>query len=184
MKHFCCVLFLWFFPKILWAGTVVKIETSVGDIVVELEDEKAPLTVSNFLHYVDTGFYSDTIFHRVISNFMIQGGGFTKAMTRKPTSAPIQLEAGLSNKRGSVAMARTAQPNSASSQFYINVVDNLPLDTYNGGYAVFGTVINGMDTVDKIAGVKTKREKGQKNVPVEDIVIQSISRVVTTNEQR
>ena len=140
----------------------VKIETSLGDIVVLLEPDKAPKTVENFLTYVKDGFYSNTIFHRVISNFMIQGGGFTPEYQRKPTRAPIENEAdnGLSNIRGTIAMARTMDPHSATAQFFINVKDNTFLDFTSKsprgwGYTVFGRVIKGMDTVDRIRSVAT-----------------------------
>ena len=159
------------------AGTKVSIETSMGNIIVELEDEKAPVTVTNFLSYVDSGFYTNTIFHRVIDGFMIQGGGFTTDVRRKQGNPPIQLEAGLSNTRGAIAMARSQSPNSASSQFFINLVDNTNLDTYGGGYAVFGRVIGGMETVDAIGKVRTKRARGQANLPVKTVKIQSISRL-------
>jgi len=158
---------------------VVVIETSLGDITVELDPEKAPISVKNFLSYVDEGFYDGTIFHRVIKNFMIQGGGMTADMQRKETKAPIRNEAtnGLSNMRGTIAMARTGEVNSATAQFYINHVDNKGLD-HRGmappefGYAVFGKVIAGMDTVDKIAEVKTN----PGDVPAEAVVIKSIKR--------
>ena len=159
------------------AGTKVSIETSMGNIVVELEDEKAPVTVANFLSYVDSGFYTGTIFHRVIDGFMIQGGGFTTDVRRKQTKASIPLEAGLSNTRGTIAMARSQNPNSASSQFFINLVDNTQLDTYGGGYAVFGQVVSGMETVDSIGKVKTRRARGQQNLPVVPVQIQSITRL-------
>ena len=158
---------------------VVVIETSLGSISVELDPEKAPISVENFLTYVDEGFYSGTIFHRVIKNFMIQGGGMTADMQRKSTKAAIRNEAtnGLSNMRGTIAMARTSEVNSATSQFYINTVDNKGLD-HRGmapaefGYAVFGKVIDGMDVVDKIASVKT----APGDVPVETVLITSVKR--------
>jgi len=158
---------------------VVVIATSLGNITVELDPEKAPISVKNFLSYVDEGFYDGTIFHRVIKNFMIQGGGMTADMQRKETKAPIRNEAtnGLSNMRGTIAMARTGEVNSATAQFYINTVDNKGLD-HKGmappefGYAVFGKVIDGMDTVDKIASVKTN----PGDVPAEAVVIKSIKR--------
>ena len=158
---------------------VVVIETSLGNITVELDPEKAPISVKNFLSYVDEGYYGGTIFHRVIKNFMIQGGGMTADMQPKPTKAAIRNEAtnGLSNMRGTIAMARTPEGNSATAQFYINTVNNTGLD-HKGltpddfGYAVFGKVIDGMDTVDKIASVKT----APGDVPVEAVVIKSIKR--------
>jgi peptidyl-prolyl cis-trans isomerase A (cyclophilin A) len=152
---------------------VVIIKTNVGEITVELDPEKAPVTVENFLKYVDEGFYDGTIFHRVISGFMIQGGGMTKDMREKKTHDPIKLEVGkLSNLRGTIAMARTNNPNSATSQFFINHADNKALDSGGGGYAVFGKVLSGLDVVDKIAGVKT----GPGDVPRETMVIESIKR--------
>jgi peptidyl-prolyl cis-trans isomerase A (cyclophilin A) len=151
----------------------VKLVTSMGDIVVELDAEKAPKSVANFVQYAKSGHYNGTIFHRVIDGFMVQGGGFTTDMTEKPRRPPIPLEAGngLSNVRGSVAMARTAAPDSASAQFYINVVDNLRLDTYGGGYAVFGKVLQGMEVVDRIKAVPTGTANGMPDVPLRAIVI-------------
>ena len=153
----------------------VKFETTLGSFVVELNPENAPVTVKNFLSYVNAGFYNGLIFHRVIANFMIQGGGFSPDMKKKPTNDPIILESnkGLSNLRGSIAMARTSNPNSATSQFFINVVNNRNLDNYAGGYAVFGQVIEGMETVDKIRVVQTKPMAGHRDVPVTPVVIQS-----------
>nr|WP_230409618.1 peptidylprolyl isomerase [Undibacterium fentianense] len=157
----------------------VSINTSVGNVIVELNPSKAPITVANFLRYTDVGFYSNKIFHRVISNFMIQGGGFTVDMIQASTYAPIQLEVnnGLSNVRGTIAMARTSVLNSATSQFFINVVDNVFLDTSGGGYAVFGQVISGMDIVDKIKVVSTTTKSGYADVPVTPIIITSVTRV-------
>jgi peptidyl-prolyl cis-trans isomerase A (cyclophilin A) len=157
----------------------VKFTTNMGDFIVELDAEKAPVTVKNFMAYVDGGFYANTIFHRVISNFMIQGGGFTADMNQKTTQAPIVLEArnGLSNLRGTIAMARTNNPNSATSQFFINVQNNRNLDSFGGGYAVFGKVIEGMETVDKIRNVQTAPKAGHRNVPVDTVVIQSATRL-------
>lgn len=156
----------------------VKLETSLGDIVVELDEKAAPVTVKNFLRYVEEGFFDGTIFHRVIKNFMIQGGGFTADMERKKTYAPIINEAsnGLKNNRGTIAMARTQNPDSATSQFFINHKDNHNLN-YAGpgkpGYAVFGKVVEGMDVVDKIAAVKTTRKGRYSDVPVETVLINS-----------
>ncbi len=156
----------------------VKLATSAGDIVLELDREKAPKTVDNFLQYVRAGHYNGTIFHRVIPNFMIQGGGMDAKMAEKPTRAPIPLEArnGLSNVRGSVAMARTMDPNSASAQFFINVVDNAFLDAANArdghGYAVFGKVVEGLDVVDKIRDVPTASRGPHQNVPTMPVTIQ------------
>ena len=155
----------------------VKLATSAGDIVIELDAEKAPKTVDNFLKYVKAGHYNGTIFHRVIPTFMIQGGGMTADMKEKATRAPIPLESrnGLSNVRGSVAMARTGDPNSATSQFFINVNDNDRLDAANArdgnGYAVFGKVISGMEVVDKIRAVPTGDKGPHQNVPETPITI-------------
>jgi cyclophilin family peptidyl-prolyl cis-trans isomerase len=160
---------------------VVVMETSMGKIRIELNQDKAPTTVKNFLSYVDDKFYDGTIFHRVIADFMIQGGGFTPGMKEKQTKDPIKNESdnGLSNERGSIAMARTNVPNSATSQFYINVKDNSrSLDKANArdgvGYCVFGKVIEGMDVVDKIKEVKTTRKGVHGDVPEEDVVIKSV----------
>jgi len=159
------------------ANPVVVMETSLGTIKIELNEEKAPISVKNFLSYVDDKFYDGTIFHRVIDGFMIQGGGFEPGMKQKTTKAPIKNESGngLSNVRGSVAMARTNDLDSATSQFYINVVDNSgKLDTPK--YCVFGKVIEGMDVVDKIRAVKTATKGRFGDVPVEDVVIKSVTR--------
>jgi len=161
---------------------VVIMETSMGTIKIELDQERAPITVKNFLSYVDDKFFDGTIFHRVMSNFMIQGGGFEPGMKQKETKDPIKNEAanGLSNKRGTIAMARTREPHSATAQFYINVVDNPPLDKANAGdgfgYCVFGKVTDGMDVVDKIREVRTGSRGGHENVPVEDVIIKSVRR--------
>lgn len=151
----------------------VKLSTSAGDIVVELDAAKAPKSVANFVQYVKAGHYSNTVFHRVIDSFMIQGGGMTADLAEKPTRAPIALEAGngLSNLRGTLAMARTGVPDSATSQFFINVVDNPRLDTAGGGYAVFGKVVEGMDVVDKIRMVPVGNKGPYQNVPVTPVVI-------------
>jgi peptidyl-prolyl cis-trans isomerase A (cyclophilin A) len=155
----------------------VRLTTSMGDIVLELDKAKAPKSVDNFVQYVKAGHYDGTIFHRVIDGFMVQGGGMKADMSEKPTRAPIPLEAGngLSNVRGAVAMARTGNPNSATSQFFINVVDNLRLDSYGGGYAVFGKVTEGMDVVDKIRAVETKNAGMHQNVPVQPVLIKKAS---------
>jgi cyclophilin family peptidyl-prolyl cis-trans isomerase len=162
----------------------VVLDTSKGKIVLELYPEKAPETVKNFLNYVDQKFYDGTIFHRVIPKFMIQGGGFTADMNRKPTEAPIKNEAdqGLGNDRGTIAMARTGDPHSATSQFFINTVDNNFLNhkskTPQGwGYAAFGKVVEGMETVDAISAVKTTTRGPYRDVPVEPIVIKSARRL-------
>ena len=156
----------------------VSIKTSMGDIVVELDQEKAPKSVANFLSYVKSGHYKGTIFHRVIDGFMIQGGGMDAKLVQKPTKKPVQNEAknGLKNVPYSLAMARTADPDSATSQFFINVAENTGLD-YPGrdgfGYTVFGKVVEGQDVVDKIKGVLVDDVRGQQNVPVIPIVIKS-----------
>jgi peptidyl-prolyl cis-trans isomerase A (cyclophilin A) len=160
------------------AATRVAIETSDGRIVVEVQADKAPKTVANFLQYVNDGFYDGTIFHRVINGFMIQGGGFTPAMVQKPTRAPVPIEStnGLKNVRGAISMARTSDPNSATAQFFINVVDNPRLDypSFDGyGYTVFGNVVEGMDVVDKIRAVPTGRQQGAENVPLTPVVIKT-----------
>jgi cyclophilin family peptidyl-prolyl cis-trans isomerase len=164
------------------AAPTAIIHTSMGDITIELFPDKAPVTVGNFVNYAKSGFYDGTIFHRVISNFMIQGGGFTPDMIKKPTGEPIANEAnnGLSNERGTIAMARTNQPHSATAQFFINVQDNPNLD-YTGesssrawGYAVFGRVTGGMDVVDRIRSVQTASKPPFADVPVEPVVIESV----------
>ena len=156
----------------------VTLSTNMGDIVVDLNPAEAPLSSANFIEYVQSGHYNGTIFHRVIDNFMIQGGGFDQNMQQKPTRASIQNEAnnGLKNSRGTIAMARTGDPHSASSQFFINVKDNAFLDhtspTPQGwGYTVFGQVVEGMDVVDKIKVVQTGNMGGHQNVPTQPIVI-------------
>lgn len=164
--------------NIVSVGNKVKLQTSMGDIVIELNPEKAPITVKNFLGYVSDGFYDGLIFHRVIKGFMIQGGGFTHDMDQKKTKAQIKIESsnGLKNDRGTIAMARTNVPDSATSQFFINHVNNDFLNYAgpgNPGYAVFGKVIEGMDVVDKIAEVKTTRRNGMSDVPVDTVVIDS-----------
>jgi len=158
--------------------STVTLETTHGNIVIELDADKAPETVKNFLNYVNDGFYDGTIFHRVIKNFMIQGGGFQPGMVQKPTEAPIQNEAnnGLANDRGTIAMARTGDPHSATAQFFINHADNAFLNHTSPsgqgwGYCVFGKVTDGMDTVDAIAAVSTGNSGGHADVPVEDVVI-------------
>lgn len=157
---------------------MVKLTTNFGDITLELNAEKAPITVANFLQYVESGFYTDVIFHRVINGFMIQGGGFDTNMKQKKTVAEIKNEAdnGLSNDQYTIAMARTSIPDSASSQFFINVSNNEFLNhtapTPSGwGYCVFGKVVEGMDVVDKIKAVKTGNKAGHQDVPVEAVII-------------
>jgi peptidyl-prolyl cis-trans isomerase B (cyclophilin B) len=156
----------------------VRLETTKGDIVIELLPEKAPKTVENFLTYVRDGYYDGTLFHRVIKGFMIQGGGMTETMQPKKTRSPISNEADnqLKNVVGSIAMARTPEPHSATSQFFINVSDNAPLDHKDKssqwwGYCVFGKVIKGMDVVHAIENVKTTTRAGHRDVPVEPVVI-------------
>jgi cyclophilin family peptidyl-prolyl cis-trans isomerase len=161
--------------------TKVVIATNLGDITVLLYEKESPISVKNFLAYADTGFYGGLIFHRVIPGFMVQGGGFTKnMMKRQPVFPPIKNESDnrMKNDRGTLAMARTQDPHSASSQFFINVVDNSSLDmsSQGWGYAVFGKVIEGMEIVDKIAGTKTQTVGGFKDVPVEPIIIISVRR--------
>jgi cyclophilin family peptidyl-prolyl cis-trans isomerase len=165
-------------------ATTVVVETDLGNIEIDLEDEKAPKSVANFLKYVEDKHYEGTLFHRVIPGFMAQGGGYNAQLEKKPTRDPVENEAdnGLKNVRGSVAMARTSEPNSATSQFFINVKDNGFLDhtgknTQGWGYAVFGKVTNGMDVVDKIVGVSTGA-KGPfaKDAPVENITIKSATK--------
>lgn len=163
------------------ANPRVAVATTMGDMVIELNPEKAPVSVENFLKYVNSGFYKGTIFHRVIDGFMIQGGGFTLDMKQKTTSYPaIKLESrnGLKNKKYTVAMARTNVPDSATSQFFVNVVDNPRLDFPNPdghGYAVFGTVVEGREVVDKIRAVKTTAKAGNEDVPIETILITSVT---------
>jgi peptidyl-prolyl cis-trans isomerase B (cyclophilin B) len=164
------------------ANPVVVLDTSKGTIKIELFEDKAPITVKNFLSYVDDKHYDGTVFHRVIPNFMIQGGGMEPGMREKRTKDPIKNEAGngVSNAKGTVAMARTSVPDSATAQFFINVNDNTFLDRAQSrdgvGYAVFGKVIEGLDVVDKIKAVPTANRAGHEAVPVEDVVIKSVRR--------
>lgn len=158
---------------------MVKLSTNFGDITLELNAEKAPITVANFIQYVESGFYDGLVFHRVIDDFMIQGGGMDAQMKQKPTKAEIKNEAdnGLSNDQYTIAMARTSVPHSASSQFFININDNHFLNhtapTPSGwGYCVFGKVIEGMDVVDKIKSVKTGSKAGHQDVPIEPVIIE------------
>ncbi len=163
---------------------MVVISTSKGDIHLELDTENTPMTAENFLNYVRSGFYNETIFHRVISNFMIQGGGFTGSMDQKASGAPIKNEAKTAkpNNRGTIAMARTMDPHSATAQFFINLVDNNFLN-YSGdnaqgyGYCVFGEVVQGMDVVDAIAKVKTGAKMGHGDVPTEEVYITEVKEV-------
>lgn len=181
-------------PGLLLANPTVRLETSAGPVTVELFEDKAPITVANFLKYVDSGFYDGTQFHRVIKGFMIQGGGFDKDGQRKATQAPIQNEAdnGISNSRGTLAMARTGNPHSATAQFFINLVNNRNLD-FSGknqrgwGYAVFGKVTDGMNVVDNIARERTtsQRLSGMmaRDVPETPILILKAYRLSTDDEQ-
>jgi len=160
--------------------STVKLATTMGDIVIELNEEKAPVTTQNFLNYVRDGFYDGTIFHRVIPNFMVQGGGFNHQMMQKMTQDPVKNEAdnGLTNDRGTIAMARTQDPDSATAQFFINHNDNAFLnhtspDVQGWGYCVFGKVTDGMDVVDAIAAVSTTNRSGHSDVPEDVIVITS-----------
>ena len=158
---------------------MLTIKTNHGDIKVTLFEDKAPITCENFLNYVNDGFFDNTVFHRVIPNFMIQGGGFDADMNQKKTRDPIKNEAdnGVSNKRGTLAMARTSVVDSATAQFFINLRDNDFLDhgTRDFGYAVFGEVSDGMDVVDVIAGVATGNSAGHQDVPVDSVVIESVT---------
>ncbi|WP_373017755.1 peptidylprolyl isomerase [Thiomicrorhabdus sp.] len=156
----------------------VIIQTTMGDITVELDAEKAPIGTENFIHYVMDGFFNGTLFHRIIPNFMVQGGGLLPGMEDKPSGEPIENEAdnGLKNERGTIAYARTMDPHSATTQFFINLKDNSFLnhsgkDTQGWGYAVFGKVVDGMDVVDAMAKVETTSRRGHQDVPVEDILI-------------
>ena len=159
---------------------MIVLSTSLGDITLELDAAKAPLSVKNFLAYVEAGHYDGTIFHRVIPDFMIQGGGFTADMQQKPTQPPIKNEAqnGLSNEPYTIAMARTSDVDSATSQFFINLADNVFLDhgKRDFGYAVFGRVVKGTEVVDKIAGVKTGSAGGHRDVPVQPVKINKVSK--------
>ena len=159
---------------------MIRFETSLGDFTIELLEKEAPVTVENFLQYVDSSFFDGTIFHRVIPGFVIQGGGFAEDMTQKRTNAPIKNEAdnGLKNLRGTLSMARTNDINSATSQFFVNLKDNDFLDNSRGnfGYAVFAKVTEGMDVIDKIAAVKTGRKRGHDDVPVDAVTVKSARR--------
>ena len=188
MKMLACALLLLpilaaFTASAQESNPIVVVKTSMGSFNIELYPDKAPVTVKNFLMYVDEGFYAGTLFHRVIDGFMIQGGGLDKEMNRKKTGAPIVNEAGnkLKNAVGTVAMARTGDPNSATAQFFVNVNDNTPLDYRDSsregiGYCVFGKVVQGMDVVEKIKAVPTGVKNGMRDVPVTPVVIESITR--------
>ena len=158
----------------------VLLNTSFGEIEIELDPVKAPISSKNLLEYVDSGFYTNTIFHRVIPGFMVQGGGFTAQMTQKDTKDPIKNEAsnGLHNVRGTLSMARTSNPDSATSQFFINVADNAFLNPgRDAGYAVFAKVVKGMDVVDQIVNSQTTTKQGMQNVPIDPVLIKSAKRV-------
>lgn len=175
-----CVLYCRFVLR-LKDSQMIILKTNYGDIEIELDQKNTPKTAANFIEYVKEGFYDSTLFHRVIDGFMIQGGGFSVGMQQKKTKAPIMNEAKHSkpNIRGSVAMARTSDPHSATAQFFINVADNKFLNFTNEspqgfGYCVFGTVVNGMDVIDRIKAVNTTHKSGHADVPVNDIVIESV----------
>lgn len=163
---------------------MILMKTSKGDVKIELDEQNTPITAQNFIQYVKDGFFDNTIFHRVINGFMIQGGGFTEQMSQKKTHQPIKNEAknAQKNKRGTIAMARTSDPHSATAQFFINLVDNNFLD-FTGeniqgyGYCVFGHVTEGMDVVDSIAKVKTTSKAGHGDVPVENVVVYSVTEI-------
>ena len=160
---------------------MIRFETSHGDFTIELFEREAPLTVANFLQYVDDGFFDGTIFHRIVPNFVIQGGGLTPDFEQKKTRAPVRNEAnnGLQNGRGTLSMARTDAPHSATSQFFVNLTDNDFLDYRPGnhGYAVFGRITDGLDVIDRIAAVRTGRRQGFTDAPMEDVIINSARRV-------
>ena len=160
---------------------MIRFETTLGDFTIELMEKEAPLSVANFLSYIDDGFFDGTIFHRIVPGFVIQGGGFTEDMTQKRTQPPVKNEAdnGIKNQRGTLSMARTNDVNSATSQFFVNLKDNDFLDHSRGsfGYAVFARVTEGMDVVDKIAAVETGRRRGMDDVPVEAVIMKSVRRI-------
>jgi cyclophilin family peptidyl-prolyl cis-trans isomerase len=186
MKTWLYLLILLAGPAMTTAGAAdaprARIETSAGAFVVQLDAERAPLTVQNFLQYAREGFFESTVFHRVVNGFVIQGGGYTSDLTAKPTRAAIPNESGngLSNRRGTIAMARTGNPHSADAQFYINLADNVTLDPKptRWGYAVFGHVVEGMDVVDDIGHRATTVKNQMQDVPVEPVIIQRVT--VTT----
>ena len=162
---------------------MIRFETTLGNFTIELFEKEAPVTVANFLKYVDDGFFDGTVFHRIVPGFVIQGGGFTEDMSQKRTQPPIKNEAdnGLKNERGSLSMARTNDIHSATSQFFVNLKDNEFLDHQRGnfGYAVFARVTEGLDVIDKIAEVETGRRRGMDDVPVEAVIMTSVRRVQT-----
>jgi peptidyl-prolyl cis-trans isomerase A (cyclophilin A) len=159
---------------------MIRFETTHGDFSIELFEKEAPLSVANFLKYIDSGFFDGTIFHRIVPGFVIQGGGFTEDMTQKRTNPPVKNEAdnGLKNLRGTLSMARTNDINSATSQFFVNLKDNDFLDHTRGnfGYAVFAKVTDGMDVIDKIAAAETGRKRGFDDVPVEAVIMKNVRR--------
>ncbi len=185
MKQLLLAVSLLLLASVAYAGPIVEMKTNLGTLKIELNEKKAPLTVKNFLAYVDQQFYDGTIFHRVISNFMIQGGGYDMDEKKKKPSDPIQNEAanGLKNRKGSISMARTNVVDSATSQFFINLVDNKSLDhrgtaSREFGYAVFGQVISGMDVVEKIGRVKTTAKSSRfRNYPEPQVVIETVRRL-------
>jgi cyclophilin family peptidyl-prolyl cis-trans isomerase len=160
---------------------MIRFETTLGNFTVELFDDEAPVSVENFVKYVDEGFFDGTVFHRIVPGFVIQGGGFTEDMSQKKNHPPIKNEAdnGVKNARGTLSMARTNDINSATSQFFVNLKDNDFLDHSRGnfGYAVFGKVTEGMDVIDKIAAVKTGRKRGFEDVPLDAVVMTSVRRI-------
>jgi len=159
---------------------MIRFETTLGDFTIELFEKEAPLSVANFLKYIDSGFFDGTIFHRIVPGFVIQGGGYTEDMTKKRTNPPVKNEAdnGLKNSRGTLSLARTNDINSATSQFFVNLKDNDFLDHTRGnfGYAVFAKVTEGMDVIDKIAAVKTGRSRGFEDVPLDPVIMTSVRR--------
>ena len=183
LRAAACAFILAIFGGPVWAGTQVLMETSAGDIVIELYDEDAPQSVANFLGYVEDGGYDGTVFHRVIDGFMIQGGGFNEDLRKVPSKNPIENEAdnGRNNARGTIAMARTSDPHSATNQFFINLVDNDFLNHraksgQGWGYAVFGEVVDGMDVVDAIGKVSTgAKPPFRQDVPVDTVLIEKVS---------
>jgi len=185
MKHLLLVIGFLLLAGVVYAGPVVEMKTSMGTIRIELNQEKAPQTVNNFLTYVDQKFYDGTVFHRVIKKFMIQGGGFNQFGTKKVTLDPIKNEAnnGLKNRKGSISMARTGVVDSATSQFFINLVNNSSLDHSGNsprafGYAVFGHVISGLNIVEKIGKVKTITKGAQfRDYPEPQVIIESVRRI-------
>ena len=179
MKRILVLCFALTLPFFSAATTNVTLVTNYGTIELELDEKRAPITVENFISYANSGYYNGTIFHRIIPNFMIQGGGFTPEMDQKSTADSIENEAknGLSNTRGTIAMARTNSPHSATSQFFINHKDNQFLDQQGTkwGYAVFGKVASGMDIVDTLASMKTGKKNGFQDVPLEPVIILSVT---------